>query len=828
MKRMQRINRVTRKQPRRPNRLLPLVLVIGGAGALLQLLVLGVLVTAAGAGAYTYYKHISTAGLNKLKTAPLLQNVQPTRILDRHGHLLMEISDTSRGLHQNEPLSRIPAYMKEGVVAIEDHTFWSNPGIDPHGIVGALYRDLKHQGTFGASTITQQVIKMLVLGNQETPQRKIQEMMIALAAARPGSGFSKQKILWLYLNNSFFGSEAYGVEAAARVYFGKHIWQLDLAQCAMLSGLLQAPTAYDPLGPYGTTYTYPRTQEVLGNMQKYGYISALQQRAAMAELYRFKFTQPHWTIRPSSSIAPYWTNWITHLLTYKPSGVNDLGWYTDPTLAAIVTNAGGLAAGLTITTTLDLDTYQNAQSIMRNTISTFSSYYNVNDAAVVQIDPHTAECVAMVGGLDWNSSATGSQYNMAAQPRSPGSSFKVFTYLTAFKDPQTHWSPSTMLVDKQTSWPDPSEPGGQYTPQNYDQTFHGAVTVRIALANSFNIPAVETINQVGVDNVLKTAEEMGVWYLRDHHSGAGLSLTLGGKAVPLWQMAQAYNTFANGGVFRPMQSVLGISNAAGKTLWTYRVPRGVQVVAPQYAYLITSILKDNYARVLAFGPNSNLQLGPDANLSVNWPAAAKTGTSQNFRDNLTIGYTPNLLSAVWVGNPDFTAMNGVEGVTGAGPIWQGLMEYSIQHLNLPWADFPVPPGVMLARVSSSGYLADRSTAWPITDVFAAGSLPHLYDPGYGPNYNNYLQYRHYTNNFSLDGGTTTSLVSGAASLVPTTGASPLGGTTGISGTTTGPPSGYTGTLSQRPSPNDNLCGGRSWTYTSVYIKGQLRWQYTCQ
>jgi membrane peptidoglycan carboxypeptidase len=276
-----------------------------------------------------------------------------------------------------------------------------------------------------------------------------------------------------------------------------------------------------------------------------------------------------------------------------------------------------------------------------------------------------------------------------------------------------------------------------------------------------------------------------------------------------------------------MASVLGISDAQGHVLYTYHKPRGVQVVAPQYAYLITSILKDNYARVLAFGPGSSLQLGPDNVLPVNRPAAAKTGTSQDFRDNLTIGYTPNLLTAVWVGNPDNSRMNQVEGVTGAGPIWHDLMEWSLVNDNLPYEDFAVPPGMVLARVSSSGYLADRNTAWPITDVFAAGSLPHLYDPGYGPGYNNYLQYRRYSNDFSVDGGTTTSLYAGVSPLAPTSSTAPLSSTGTISGTT-GPPPGYVGTLSQRPSPTDNLCGGRRWTYTSIYQNGKLAWQYTCQ
>jgi membrane peptidoglycan carboxypeptidase len=805
MKRIQRINRVSRKRPPRQSKLLPIAIIIVAGAFSVQMVLMGALFTAAGASAIGYYHNVTTQGLVRLRHAPTLVNVQPTTILDRHGRVLWKISDSSRGLHRNVPLAQIPLYMKEAVIATEDKTFYTNPGFEPNALVRALLIDLQYHGAVeGASGITQQIVKQQVLSNQRSVQRKLQEILIAYAVSRPHSGFTKNDILSLYLNTVYFGHQAYGVEAAARVFFGKDVWTLDLAQCAFLAGLVQAPSAYDPLGPNGPALARARMHEVLNRMLAQRYITPGQLRAALAEGDRFVFSIPRWRLTTSRSLAPYWTDWIKHLLTYGPA--QDSSWYTDPTLAAIVARAGGLAAGLTIKTTLDLDMYRHAEQIMNSQVS-YLAGNNVSDAAVVTLDPKTAECLAMVGGLDYYSSASGSQYNMAAVPRSPGSSFKAYTYVTAFEQ---GWYPAKIVLDTPQTWPDGSEPGGVYAPSNYDRSWHGALTVRMALANSYNVPAVKTIAAIGVAPVLKTAQQMGVWNLRGRH--AGLALTLGSIPVPLWQMAQAYNTFANGGVFRPMASILSIKDAQGTTLYTYHPPRGVQVVAPQYAYLITSILKDNYARQLAFGVNSVLQLDR--------PAAAKTGTSQFFKDNLTIGYTPNLLTATWVGNADDSPMNNIEGIDGAGPIWHDMMEWSFSHLNLPVQDFVPPPGVMLARVSSAGdYVPNSCTAWSMTDVFAAGTLPHVYDPC---TEDNHLRERAYANDFSLDGGTTGNTLGAPALLKPLAGQTPLAGVPGAPLA-----SGSSGLLSQRPTASMNLCGGRYYTYQSVYVNGQLEWRYTC-
>ena len=838
MKRTQRINRITRRRPPRKSKFWPIVLVIAALGLLLQLVLVGAVVTASGAGATNYYNTVSAEGLKKLAHTTRPQDIQPTRILDRHGHLLLEINDSNRGLYQYQPLSKMPRYMKDSIIASEDNNFYTNQGVDPNGLGRVLRGALRGHITSGGSTITQQLVKNLVLNSQQNVQRKLQEIAIARAMSQPGTGWTKNKILDLYLNTVYFGDQATGVEAAARVYFGKDIWQLDLAQCALLAGLVQAPSLFDPIANGPTSALDRLRYHVLPNLVNYHYITQKQANAAYAEAKTFTFNAPPWNLPATTSVAPYWTDWIEKLLTY--GGSNDKDIHTDPALAAIVAQAGGLSAGLTITTTLDLNLYRHTQQVMQQQLIQNLSGNNVQDAAVVQIDPKTSECINMVGGVDY--SKHGSYYNMAAIPRQPGSSFKVFTYLTSFK---RGWSPATMILDQQKSWPDPTtaNPNNQYTPQNYDKSFHGAVTVRMALANSFNIPAVKTIDAVGPANVVKTAEDMGVPYLAqdpDIRKGRPpLSLTLGSEIVPLWQMAQGYNTVANGGVYRPMDSVLAIADANGNTLYTYKMPPGARVLAPQYAYMMESIMKDNFARVAAFNQGSALQLGPDTQFPTNVPAAVKTGTTQDFRDNLTIGFTPNLLTATWVGNPDNTPMNQIEGVTGAGPIWHDTMEWTLKDLNLPIETFTIPPGIVLARVSSGSseaaptpYLAGQYTRWPIVDVFPIGAVPHAYDPG---TEDSLAEYRVLGQSFSVDGGAYDSSFQGNVSLSPqaimnvgqnangVTGSTPVPGTapgtTGTTGTTgTGAP-GSSITLPYNPGSHANVCGGGSYTYTPVYTNG---------
>jgi len=850
MKRTHRITRISRRRPPRKSKFWPIVLVIAAFGLLLQFVLVGAALTATGAGAASYYNTVSGEGLKKLSHTTRPEDIQPTRILDRHGQLLLEINDARRGLYQYVPLSRMPRYMKEAIIASEDNSFYTNQGVDLNGLARILQGALRGHVTSGGSTITQQLVKQLVLTSNRDAQRKLQEIVIARAMSQPGAGWTKNKILDLYLNTVFFGHHATGIEAAARVYFGKDIWQLDLAQCALLAGLVQSPTNYDPIANGPTDAVNRAYLHVLKLMVTYGDITPRQREDAYIEARAFKFDAPPWRQSDVRSKAPYWTNWITQLL--EAGGSANSASYYDSTLANVVARAGGLGAGLTITTTLDLTMYRHTQQIMQQQIKNLDGF-NVHDAAVVTIDPKTAQCLDMVGGVDY--SKNGSYYNMAAVPRQPGSSFKVFTYLTAFKQ---GWYPAKMILDEQQSWPDPTSdnPNNKYTPMNYDKSFHGAVSVRMALANSYNIPAVKTIDAVGKENVARTAEDMGVSYLTDYirikeHGRPPLSMTLGSEPAPLWQMAQAYNTIANGGVFRPMASVLTIADANGATLWTYKTPRGTQALAPQYAYMIESIMKDNQARVPAFGQNSALQLGPDDQFGANVPAAVKTGTTQDFKDNLTIGFTPNLLTATWVGNPDNKPMNNVEGVTGAGPIWHDTMEWALKYLNLPVQAFPIPPGIVLARVSPAGALANANTRWPTVDVFPAGKVPHTYDNGYGDTFS---PYRVLYQSFSVDGGAYDPLFPGDISLSPQSLINPLPGATPVAGVgltpvvgappypaaTTAPgatppgatgsgPTGTSGTVPYNPGKTANLCpNGGYYKYWPVIVNGVVvRYAYQC-
>lgn len=837
MKRTHRLNRITRRKPKKKNLLIPILAVFAALGLLLQVTLVGTVVGVVGAGTSSYYTTVSSEGLARLKQRSVLEDVRPTTILDRNGKVLMQITDPNVGLQNVVPLNRIPQIMRWALIDTEDKTFYTNLGIEPSALLRAVRDNLSGRPT-GGSTLTQQMVKNLVLDSSQTSQRKVQEIAISIAVAQRGSGFSKDKVLYLYLNSVFFGHHATGVDAAAQIYFGKHAGQLTLGEAALLAGLVQEPTRLDPLGANGPARALARLHDVvLPRMAAQGHITKAQSRAAYAEMHSYHFVERYIAPTTTASAAPYWTDWIKGLLGYQPS------YYTDPYLASIVNKAGGFTSGLTIQTTLDLNTYRHTQSVMLGAVQQIAGR-NVNDAAVVTLDPRTAECLAMVGGINYDGTETGSQINMAAHARSPGSSFKMFTYLTAFEH---GWSPSTVLPDEPRSWPDSSSPSGLYAPKNYDEQWHGAVSVRTALANSFNMPAVETIDAVGPRNVLKTAIAMGARYL-SNVKDPPLSMTLGSKEVPLWQMAVAYNTLANGGAYRPMSSILSIKDVMGKTVYRYHTPAAVQVVSPQSAYLLTSVLKDNTARTIAFGAGSVLQLGPDAQFPVNVPAAAKTGTSQSFVDNLTIGFTPQLLTATWVGNPDHSPMLNVEGIAGAGPIWHDVMEWDLLHPSVPQgkvdvnqpATFPVPPGIFVARASATGYLASPSTPWTIVDLFAAGALPHQIDmlgPSVVPDAPIAVTApRLYSNTaYDLDGGSYDAYVSSIQPFSDTVASASAAASPVAIGTPVPPAagqssaaSGSSGTLTYNPGSSSNICGGGRYTYTTQFINGQLQYAYTCQ
>ncbi len=648
----------------------------GCGGLVLRMTILGlfvltaILIAAVSFGVYEYYAVAAT-----LPTVDDLQSkaaqFETTRILDRRGDLLYEILDPNAGRRTYVKLDKISPYMVAATIATEDAGFYSHPGFDPWAIVRAIYQNLSEGSQVsGASTITQQIARNLLFTPEERSQRtairKIREILLAAEITRR---YTKDEILELYLNQNFYGNLAYGVEAAAETYFNTSADKLTLSQASFLAGLVQAPSVYDIFTNRDATLN--RQRQVLSLMlsvsQEQGCIFVSNSRepicvtpeeagAAAAEMTNYAFNQPFVQIR-----YPHWVNYIR-------SQLEDL--YDPQTI---------YRSGFTVYTTLDPQLQDQAQQIVKDQIDALADK-RATDGALVALDPSTGEILAMVGSADFNNAAISGQINMAVQPRQPGSSIKPLTYTAAF---EKGWTPATLIWDVPSEFPpsgNPDDPRPPYKPVNYDERFHGPVRARTALANSYNIPAVKTLDFVGIyddpntpqqDGLVNFAKRMGITtFTRDDY---GLSLTLGGGDVTLLQLTGAYAVFANQGVRVPPVSITKIVDHEGNTVYEHQPDPGEQVISPEHAFLITSILSDNQARTPAFGPNSDLNLP--------FPVAAKTGTTNDFRDNWTLGFTPDIAIGVWVGNADYTPMVHTSGLTGAAPIWNKVMQAAIQDLT---------------------------------------------------------------------------------------------------------------------------------------------------
>ncbi|NPA90444.1 MAG: penicillin-binding protein [Chloroflexi bacterium] len=683
------------------------------------LLGLSVLLLLAGSGLAAYAYMVSTlppvGQLQRRATGHVT-----TRIYDRHGRLLHEAFRPEEGLHTLVPLEEISPFLIEAVLATEDANFYKHPGVDPVGIARALYQAWQEKEfVSGGSTIVQQLVKLTLLSPERTFKRKLKEIFLATEVNRR---YDKDTILEMYLNRVYFGRSAYGVEAASRIFFGKSAKDLTLGQASLLAGLIQAPSFYDP-------YTNPqaareRQRIVLNLMVKHGYLTQAQADAAFAEPWNL--------VQPRVSFeAPHFVLYVRQELEkrYGPELVY-----------------GG---GLQVYTTLDLDLQRAVERIARSHVERLKGH-NVNNAAVVVLRPNTGEILAMMGSVDYNNPDIDGQINMALTPRQPGSAIKPFTYLASFEMkplspeemeelpspvlPPGGWNPATLLPDIRTEFPDPN---GPYVPENYDGKEHGLVTVRTALANSYNIPAVYALQHIGIERLKDMARRVGITTL--NRNDYGLSLTLGGGEVTLLELTNAYATLANGGTYVPTTPFLCVRNMKGELLevfvddpeidacrpeahppavsWASRaraVPAPVHAVDPRFVYQITSILSDNRARTPAFGPNSPLRLDR--------PAAAKTGTTNYFVDNWTMGYTPDLTVGVWVGNADYSPMQHVSGVTGAGPIWHDVMTYALR--DVPPKEFPVPPGLVRYEVCrDTGTQPSDACPERMQEVFAPPQRP---------------------------------------------------------------------------------------------------------
>jgi membrane peptidoglycan carboxypeptidase len=721
---------------------------LAGAGLSLALTVILIAIGTAGvlAGVYAYYTRDlpSAAALQAAFDPSNSEFFQTTQIYDRTGqHVLYEVIDPRGGDRQYVEYPQLPAYVVNAAVAIEDKTFFTNPGYDIVGMVRALVSNLRGEAIQGGSSITQQLVKNTLIPIEQRAERsysrKIREVLLAAEITRQ---YPKEQILEWYLNTNFYGNLAYGIDAGALVYFGKHAPDLTLAEATLLAPIPQSP-GLNPITDFEAAKQ--RQEVVLDVMAREGFITAAQAEAAKAEtitlqppVKRFDIRAPHFSV--------YARRQVVDLLNRLTLDGEDL------------VNRGGLK----VTTTLDLDLQHQAECVARTQIARLSGAdpnlivtaeggqeciaaanlpplkesdvgvdHHVTNAAIVALDSRTGEVLAMVGSADYWNPAISGNFNVAVDGlRQPGSSFKPFTYLEAFRQGST---PATMVLDIPTTYL--TADGQEYAPENYDRQFHGPVSLRVALARSYNLPAVETINRVGVDNVIRRAHQLGINTLEIGQYG--LALTLGGGEVTLLDMTYAYSVFANSGVmvgqpvpveaqrpgYRMLDpvSILRVTDRTGRVLYP---PEESQtktqvVLSPDLAYLVNNILSDAEARVAAFGRGNPLELEGR-------PAAAKTGTTNDFRDNWTMGYVPGLAVGVWVGNADNTEMKAVTGLTGAAPIWQAVMTYAAQVLALPPVGWEPPPNIVALKVCEPSGLLPTEHCPPAQvseDIFIQGTEP---------------------------------------------------------------------------------------------------------
>ncbi|MBN1305174.1 MAG: PBP1A family penicillin-binding protein [Anaerolineales bacterium] len=617
-------------------------------------------------GMYRYYKIAKT--LNGVDVGGLRERAaqfETTRIFDRNGNLLYEIIDPHAGKRSFVSLDEVSPALVAATIATEDKEFYSHPGFDPWALLRALWQNYTSgEIVSGASTITQQLARMLLLPDERFEQsyeRKAREIILAAEINRR---YSKDEILELYLNESFYGNHAYGVEAAAETYFNTTAGQLTISQAAFLAGLPQSPAVYDIYT--NREATLKRQQQVLvlmflvnqergcievSNSEEPVCVDAAVAAIAAGEMKDYDFPTPDFTMR-----YPHWVNYIRSLLEeqYDPQTI--------------------YRSGFAVYTTLDPELQDTAQRMITEQVAILAEK-NVSNGALVAIDPSTGEILAMVGSPDFYNEAISGQVNMATtQTRQPGSSIKPINYAAAF---EKGWTPATLIWDVPSEFPpsgNPDDTREPYKPVNYDGKFHGPVTVRTALANSFNVPAVKTLDFVGVygdTGMTAMAKRLGITSLT--REDYGLALTLGGGDVSLLEMTAAFAVFANEGVRVPPVAITRVIDYRGEVVFEYQVPEAEQTIRREHAYLISSILSDNEARAPMFGYNSFLHLP--------FPAAAKTGTTNDFRDNWTIGYTPDLVAGVWMGNADYTPMVNTTGLSGAAPVWSQFMQYAVPNVS---------------------------------------------------------------------------------------------------------------------------------------------------
>ena len=581
---------------------------------------------------------------------------QDMLIFDRHGTLLADVGD--QGDHRIVvPLSYISPNLINATIAIEDHTFYSNTGVDAGAILRAALADYAGHGIKqGGSTISQQLVKQLFIGPHpdNSLQRKAKEAVLALEMNRH---YTKSQILEMYLNTIFYGSQTYGIEAAAHSYFHTNAHDLNLAQASLLAGLPQAPTQYNPL--INLPSAKKRQLEVLSAMVQYHFITQKEADAAFAA-------------KPS---------------IYSPINQYQAPYFVDYVLQALRTQYHILPSdrrGYRVYTSLDLNLQHIAEQVVRDQIAQKGNYYNFHDAALVSMDPKTGEILAMVGGNNYNS--PGGWINMADTPRQPGSTFKIYTYTAAIESGK--FNMTTPILDAPLVFPTWGGVSGfePYIPLNYDLRYHGVLPLKMAMGNSLNIPAIKTELRVGIPNVLNMARRMGVTHLTMPDDNYSLSLTLGGYEVTPIDMATGTATLADMGVRHMPAPIVSIQDAAGRNVFSYDPSKNAyQAISPQVAYIMGAIMSDDRNRCMEFGCHGDLTLPGHQ-------VAAKTGTTQLFKDNWTLGFTPTLATAVWIGNPNNAPLShNSTGIVGAAPIWHKFMQQALAATPNQW--YPMPSGL---------------------------------------------------------------------------------------------------------------------------------------
>lgn len=595
------------------------------------------------------------AALDRLAEVTGEAPFQSSYIFDRHGNLLYELSD--KGRRTIIALEQTPLHLRQATIATEDKNFYNHTGVDYTAIARAAWQNMQAEEVVsGASTITQQLARTLLLDAAEryelTFQRKLKEANLAFDLE---TRYTKPELLEMYLNSVYYGHQAYGIAAAAATYFRKSVSDLTLAESALLAGLPQSPLAYDPL--IDPEAALARQRVVLDLMQRQGYISGAEKEQALAQTLRF--------IPPALPVlrAPHFVDYVRGLLLERYG-------------------SEGMRQGLYVHTSIDLRYQQLAESVARAQIAELGPSKGMGNAAVVILAPATGEVLAMVGSADYYDAAIDGQVNMATSKRQPGSAIKPVLYTAAL---QQGWTPASILWDTAAHYP--LGDGRYYLPANITGRFYGPTRVRFALANSLNVPAVKLLGEIGPAAMLDMASRLGIDSLRAAPEDYGLSLAVGGYEITLLELTHAFATLANQGVHTRLQPVTRIEDRAGRALFQAD-PAPQQVVSPQIAYQISDILSDTRARQAVFGPRSAL--------NTSQPTAVKTGTTDGWRDNLTVGYTRYVAVGVWMGNSNGTPMQNAMGSQTAAPVWHDLMEAiwatPSLHPTLGFVGQPLPQG----------------------------------------------------------------------------------------------------------------------------------------